>query len=244
MLKRIVTLLAASIVAISTSATAAPSADDRSFAFDELRTPDWILRATTNLNWKQGDGQYPVVDSIECVGDGSQFSFTMDSRTDLSWLQMNFLGAPVDDLHKVYTGDHLWLYVDGERWEYAQIPAHTYQLSNVDYPPSEQTEIIGVWNGHRAVRRTEGEPWLNLRLIYRRLIEAKKLEWSFKSRASRVIDKTIAENLLPKGWRHTRYRINNSGLAKAVAWCAERVASQRAYVLPDRIRSKLTPATK
>jgi hypothetical protein len=73
-------------------------------------------------------------------------------------------------------------------------------------------------------------------------MDAKKLEWGFKSRDWTVIDRTIPENQLPEGWQHKRYKINNSGLAKAVSWCAERVASEKAYVLPDRILGKLKPA--
>ncbi len=241
----------AGFVAISASTTAAatgtaiaiavPAAEDSSFDFDELRTPDWTITATTKLYWRQG---IPEVESVECYGESPYFRFTMDGTGDLSFLRINFLRDPLEDTAETAGGDHLWLYIDGERWEYANIPVHSGHLSNVDYPPPEQTEIVLVWNGHQAVRRGEGEPWINLRLMYRRLMDAKKLEWGFKSRDWRVIDRTIAQNQLPAGWQHKRYRINNSGLAEAVSWCAARVASERAYVLPDRILGKLQPTIK
>ncbi|RYF44821.1 MAG: hypothetical protein EOO38_17145 [Cytophagaceae bacterium] len=74
-------------------------------------------------------------------------------------------------------------------------------------------------------------------LIHLRIVTAKRIEWSFKSRDWTAINPNVVENRLPENWEKIRYPINNEGLAAAVSWCAKYVASEDAYILPKRIMS-------
>ncbi|TCM00014.1 hypothetical protein C8J41_1276 [Sphingomonas sp. PP-CC-3G-468] len=240
-MKTIATVIIASVVVLLPTAKATAQTDKESFNFAVMHTPTWVVTATTNVFWPEPAGaREPTVASVECRGEGSQFNFNMNSSRKLVWLSPTFVGkarnkGERDEL--AYTGDHLWLYLDNEKWEYANIPARSGEFSNVKYPRPESDIITGGWRGYQAVRRSEGEPWLNIDLIYLRIISAKRIEWSFKSRDWTAINPNVVQNRLPENWQKTRYPITNDGLAAAVSWCAKHVASEDAYILPRRMLS-------
>jgi hypothetical protein len=166
----------------------------------------------------------------------------MNSNGEFQWLRITFLGAPEKDGDReeiTHTGDRLWLYVDGERWEYANIPSRFSQFSNLDYPQPEGDIVTGGWVGHEVIRKRADQPWLHLSRVYERLIAAKKLQWSFKSRNWADVGKETAAKQLSSQWQTTRYPIDNTGLQHAVSWCARQATSDAAYVLPDGIKRRM-----
>lgn len=225
-------------VAVPSHALAQPRPD--SFDFASSRSGAWELTATTDVKWPEraGPGQLPTVADIYCRGESPQFAFTMAGTGALSFLRINFLGAPDSEGEReqlTLLGDRLWLHIDGERWEYANIASRSRAFSNLPYPPPAERGMILVWSGFQAVRRTEKDPWIHLSRLYERLIGARKIEWSFKSRNWKDVDSSIDENRLPAGWNTRRYPVDTRGLRDAVSWCARQVASDAAYVLPDRL---------
>jgi hypothetical protein len=167
-------------------AKAMTQSNDDSFDFAVMRTPAWVLTATTSVNWSEPPtAGYPTVASVECRGESRQFVFDVNRSAEISWLRTRFLGKADEDGERdeiTLLGDRLWLYIDGERWEYANIPTHSAEFSNIQYPPPKSDIVLPVWRGYQAVRRAEDQPWINLKLIYYRLINADQIEWSFKSR--------------------------------------------------------------
>ena len=241
-MNKAVTFLVASIVATSSSAEAMMQTEADSFDFAVMRTPTWTLTATTNVNWGHSPAiRYPTVAGVECTGESPQFAFNMSSSGGVSSLRAKLLGKADEDGEReeiTLLGDRIWLYIDEERWEYANIPAHSREFSNIPYPPPESDIILPVWRGYQVVRRAEDQPWVNLNLLYHRLITAKRIEWSFKSRDWTVVDMKNVENRLPRNWQTTRYRIDNEGLNDAIFWCARQVSSEKAYILPTRMRER------
>lgn len=212
-----------------------------SFDFAEKQMGQWQLKATTHLyrsdrvekEWS------PTVTGVTCDGEAPQGSFKVDGGM-ISALRMRFLGSPDKRGNRdeiTLLGDHLWLYIDGDRWEFANIPIHSPNFSNGNYPATGPDEVvIADWRGYQAVRKTEKDPWLAINMIYERLMDAKKLEWGFKSREWTVVDKSVSANRLPAHWETTRYPINNRDLKKAIFWCARQISSDNAYTLPDRLK--------
>lgn len=244
---RVVASLIAGVIATSSTAKAVTRTEiEDSFNFAVMRTPAWALTATTSVNWPF-DTRYPTVARVDCTGESRQFAFNMSNGGAVNWLRVKLLGkADKDGEQEEITllGDRVWIYIDGERWEYANIPAHSTEFSNIRYPPPESDIILPVWRGYQAVRQAEDEPWINLSLIYHRLITARQIEWSFKSRDWAVVDKESVENQLPKNWGKTRYKIDNDGLRYAISWCARQVSSEDAYILPTRIRERSNETSK
>jgi hypothetical protein len=242
-MRTVAAAIIASVVVLLPTAKATGQTNKESFDFAVMHTPTWDVTATTNVFWPEPAGtRGPTVAGVECRGEGSQFNFSMNSSRKVIWLRPTFVGkarnkGERDEL--AYTGDHLWLYLDNEKWEYANIPARSDEFSNIKYPRPESDIITGGWRGYQAVRRSEGEPWLNIDIIYLRIISAKRIEWSFKSRDWTAIDPNVVENRLPENWEKTRYPINNEGLAAAVSWCAKHVSSEDAYILPKKMLSEV-----
>lgn len=231
------------MVAMSQPAEAVTrTGDDDSFDFAVLRSPTWVLTATSKVDWGESPTETPpTVSSVNCRGENQQFDFSMNTSREVDWLRIRFLGNTDKDGERdeiTLLGDHLFLYIDGERWEYANIPTHSTKFSNVHYPQPESDIILPVWRGYQAVRKTDDQPWLNLKLLYHRLITARQIEWSFKSRDWTVVHKKNVENHLPKGWQNTRYKIDNEGLRTSIFWCAGQVSSDDAYILPARMNGQ------
>lgn len=217
-----------------------------SFDFAKLHTETWDAAASTSVRWHP-TLQRPIVEGVECKGNSRQISFSMDESAQVTFLRVDFLSDAADgsDLEFITAlGDHLWLYIDGERWEYAHIPKHSWEFTNVRYPVLKQDGIIiPIWRGIEAVRKDESQPWLNLKLFYDRLITAKDVAWGFKSRDWKVVDRNEPANQLPEGWQQKRYRIDNSGLQEAVSWCAGQVVADAAYILPDKMKVARQPGS-
>lgn len=215
-----------------------------SITFESARAqgPGWTSKATTDVDLGDtSEKRLPRVSGVECYSEGPEFALVMDGATDLTMFQLQFLGKRESDGERdqiTLLGDHLWLFIDGERWEYANIPARSFAFKNVEYPPPTSDIVIGVWRGHQAVRRNDTEPWINLKLIYHRLIFAKQVRWSFKSRDWTVVDRTISGNDLPSGWKSKRYDIDIRGLRGAFNWCARHVSADEAYILPEDVDSR------
>lgn len=231
--------LVAYIAVFALAGTHAHAQTSTTFESANAQGPGWTSKATTNVDL--GDiveKRPPRVSGVDCYGEGPAFEFRMDGTTDLTMLQLQFLGDPDSDGERdqiTLIGDHLWLFIDNERWEYANIPVRSPVFKNVAYPPQSSDIVLSVWRGYQAVRRSEAEPWINLKLIYHRLIFAKKVRWGFKSRDWTVVDKSIADNDMPSGWQSKRYEIDIHGLRGAFDWCARHVSADDAYVLPEGI---------
>lgn len=238
-------LVAACAFASAPAPLAADAFEDSRFIFAEHSTPEWDLRATTSVNWRGNiDGPWTEASSVECFGESPQASFKVDGTGDLAWIHIKFLSDPDSDgerKHITSLADHLWLFIDGERWEYANISTRPRGFSNVEYPDHD-VDIIAVWAGYQAVRKGEGQPWINFRLLYDRLLKARKVQWAFKSRDWELVDKDNPESQLPRDWRSRRYLVDRKGLTDAFFWCARQVSSESAHVLPDRLLKKVKAA--
>lgn len=238
-------LIASSTASSIASAQALDLEANDSFDFAVKQTPDWTLKATTKVDLRNASrGGQPTIADIYCEGEGPQFTFRLSDVGEVEWLSMGIIGGTAeggDERMSVLLGDHLWLYLDGERWEFANIPRRPSSFLNVPQPKINIDEIvIPVWRGHQAVRKAEGQPWLHISRLYEKIISADKIEWSFKSRDWSVVNKSIIENQLPQHWKIARYPLNNRGLRDAVSWCAMQVSSDAAYILPDRIKGNLS----
>lgn len=232
-MNKILAFLTACGAAMVPSASVVAQSDLDSFDFATTSASGWTLTARTSVNWN--DVQYPTVAEVECEGENRNFVFHMNKSSDVTYLRVRFLYS-IDkkgEAEETATGDHLWLYIDGERWEYANFPTHSARFSNFEYPaPDSNIEIVPIWSGYQAVRRAGDQPWIHFKLLYYRLVNAKRIEWSFKSRDWTVFDRQKVGDQLPKNWRTARYVVDDRGLQGAVTWCARQVASKDAYVLP------------
>jgi hypothetical protein len=226
---------------VSFAAPAISQEPTDSFDFAEKQIGSWAMTATTYLDRSdRADDQWsPTAVRVGCRGEAPQGSFMLNDGA-ISSLRLRFLGPPRKDGGQneiTLLGDHLWLYLDGDRWEFANIPSRGQKFTNGNYPPVGKDEmVVTVWRGHQAVRRSEQDPWLDISMIYERLMDARKIEWGYKSRDWAVVDKSIRANRLPDHWTKTRYSVDNDKLRQAIVWCGQQVASDVAYVLPDRFR--------
>lgn len=228
------------VIAAWSGASSRAAAQERlqEFDFAAGAIGEWELKASTTVGWSQGqDGRWqPSVSAVECRGEAPHAGFSIDGAGNLGALRLNFLGpadADGDRNDITLLGDRLWLFIDGERWEFAHIPARRL-FANIHYPMRDGA-ILPVWTGHRAVRAAEGLPWINFSRLYERLLAADTVEWGFKSRDWTAVDGAIPENRLPEGWETVRYVVDLGGLRDATAWCAEQVGSDAAYVFPGAI---------
>lgn len=244
-MNRFVVSLVANVIAMTSPVNAASRAreNEDEFDFAVMRTPDWTLTATTVVNWKHASaGKYPTVASVQCRGESRQFSFSVNSSGEVSWLRVRFLGKPAEDGEQdeiTLLGDQLWLYLDGIRWEYANLPARSAHFANITYSKPESDTVMPVWRGYQAVRTAQSQPWINFKLFYHHLITAKQIEWSFKSGDWTVVNKRDERNYLPNKWKNTRYKIDNEGLSTAIMWCARSVSSDDAYILPRSMHDRI-----
>lgn len=206
----------------------------RGFDFARTKIGDWSLRAETQILWRVDQGNMlPRVEDVNCFGQSADADLSVTADTQLDFF-IRFRGPSQDgDLGEITaTGDHLWLYIDGERWEYANIELRPSKLLNLKYPVSNRDDeiITLVWRGHQAVRKSTKDPWTNFDLIQGKLLSARKIAWGFKSRDWTVVDRDLNE--LPKGWQTARYPINNAHWQDVVDWCTGQVASDSARILP------------
>ena len=218
-------------------ATAAPGQErPDSFDFAAERLNGWDLKATTEIDWRRS--AEPAVSDLRCYGERPPITFEMNHEGMLTALRIDFLGKADADGDITLLGDHLWLYLDGERWEYANIPKHSWQFSNLRYPLPKQDEVVlGGWRGHQAIRRSESKPWRHVSRLYERLIAARRIEWGFKSRNWTQVNRSEPDNQLPADWQTARYPIDNRGLHDAVSWCERQIASKAAFVLPQALKT-------
>jgi hypothetical protein len=206
----------------------------REFDFAKTKIGDWTVRAETQISWSDEKGkQLPRVEDVNCYGQSDDAVLSVNAAAKLDVI-LHFRG-PDDDgelADITATGDHLWLYIDGERWEYANLPRRSDELLNVNYPAYEQNDeiIIPVWRGFQAVRKSTDDPWTNFDTIVGKVLSAKKLAWGFKSRDWAVVNRE--HNELPKGWQKARYVINNAYWQEVANWCSRQVASDTARTLP------------
>lgn len=240
MIDGVICSISATIVCTLLALTPANAiAQEASGSFDFAISKDsrWEMTATSHINWPENK-LLPTIANIDCRGESEQFSFELDRSGTLS-LMIRFLGLPDKDGERgeiTLLGDRLWLYVDGERWEFAHIPKGSNAFTNIQYPPQPEGDIILIWIGSRMVRKTERDPWQNLSRIQERLVVARKIEWSYKSRNWKDVDSSIPENRLPAGWNTRRYPIDNKGLGEAISWCSKQISSPAAFVLPAGLK--------
>lgn len=215
----------------------------RQFDFAKLKVGDWSLRAETEIMWAEEQSKkFPRIEEVNCYGQSPDADFSMNSSAAVD-LMLRFRGPDEDGgLGEITaTGDHLWLYVDGERWEYANIERRPSELLNVEYPVYNREEeiIIPVWRGFQAVRKSPKDPWTNFDLIQGKLLSAKKLAWGFKSRDWNVVNRELNE--LPNGWQNARYLIDSTHWREVTDWCSRQVASEEARTLPADLLKYIEP---
>ena len=214
------------------------------FVFAEAETGDWELSAQTSLTWQDRaeNGWLPYVGETICHGQSQDISFTLDATGAMQSMQLSFHGDPDERDNRdqiTLLDDELLLWLDGEPWHYRAIGARNAELDGIDYPRPEaagETIILPVWRGHRAVRRSESDPWINVRRIDERLVAARVLAWSF---AAPSPYRDNPDNTLPDGWQSHRYEIRNAGLRDAIDWCSAAVASPAARQLPPDLAQQL-----
>ncbi len=134
----------------------------RGFDFARTKIGDWSLRAETQILWRVDQGNMlPRVEDVNCFGQSADADLSVTADTQLDFF-IRFRGPSQDgDLGEITaTGDHLWLYIDGERWEYANIELRPSKLLNLKYPVSNRDDeiITLVWRGHQAVRKSPKDP--------------------------------------------------------------------------------------
>jgi len=229
----------AAFIAISAlPCTPAPAQESITFESGKDEGPGWTSLATTYVDLGgRSNKSLPRVSRLKCYGEGPNFAFAMDGSANLTMFSLSFLGEPGSDGEQdeiTRGGDHLWLFIDGERWEFARI-AKKWLFKNVQYPTLANEIVLPVWHGHSAVRRSAAEPWISLQLIAHRLISARHLSWGFKSRDWTVQDKTQPENDLPHGWQTKRYEIDAGSIRSSFNWCARHVSADEAYMLPANV---------
>lgn len=239
-MRKMVVIGVAGAIVVARPATAVAQHAD-SFDFAVTRRAAWSLKATTSVNWNTDRPDVPpTISSVSCRGESPQMDFEVNDAADVAWLGIRFLGQVKPDGEQdeiTLTGDHLWLYIDGTRWEYANIYARPSEFSNIKYPGPYDGIIMPVWRGYHAIRMANSDPWMNIRVLYDRIINARTLEWGYKSRNWSDVNYTIPENRLPSDWKTRRYKIDNTGLKQAVKWCAGQIISKAAYSLPSIIQS-------
>lgn len=154
-MRKMVAIGVASAIIVAHPTTAiAQNAD--SFDFAVSHTAAWSLKATTNVNWNTDRPDLPpTISSVSCQGESPQLSFEVNDTAGVASLRIRFLGQvkPDGDQDEITSiGDHLWLYIDGTRWEYANISARPSEFSNVNYPKSDDEIIMTIWRGYHAIR--------------------------------------------------------------------------------------------
>lgn len=212
----------------------------QAFDFAIAKLDGFELKAQTEINWHEGQ---PYVGEILCEGASEDVLFEVEGDGSFRSLRLSFHGLPDEDDERsdiTLTGDALWLYVDGRRYEYRNIATPAPTFSNRSYPPDPDPErvILPVWRGHQAVRASESDSFMHLSRIYPDLIGAKKIEWGYKSRNWRDVDQREAENQLPDGWETRRYPIKTAGLQVAVDWCTRQVQSDAARAFPANLQTE------
>lgn len=207
------------------------------FDFAQANFANFEVRASSG--WRSTGGP-PFVDEIECGGGNGDISFGVDALGGIQLLYSQFLREPDEEGERergAHLGDSLWLFVDQHRFEYRSIPAPNGRFLNYPYPPVEPPEeILLVWRGHHAVRRSDDEAFRPLSSIYEMMVEAKTLEWSLKQR-----DPTADPDEFAVPPDH-RFPIDNAGLGEAVEWCRRQVASTQALTLPAEILERFAVA--
>jgi hypothetical protein len=196
------------------------------------------LRARTRIDWRDGE---PYIDDIDCVGDNQEIVFVVGRNAGIKSLNLLFPGPPEPDGDRTHItgiggGDTLWLWVDGKKYETQNISLKSDQFANFAYSPKHPPQfVIGQFRGYRAIRKAPSEPFQNISILYSDLLNARRLEWAFKSRNWEHIDRSVPENALPGGWERLRYRIDNRRLKEAYEWCVKAVTSEDARRLPHTV---------
>jgi hypothetical protein len=216
---------------IATSSVCVATQEQAKFNFAEKSQGPWRFRAITEM--ARPANAPPYVRETSCEGSGPDGQFSMNGSGGINDLRLSFMGDADEDGEReqiTLTGDHLWLFIDGEKWEYANIPLRTL-FTNVEYPKSNEDMIL-TWRGHQAVRKNGVGPWLHFSRFQERLLNAKKTEWSYKSRNWDDVGPENDQNKLPKGWKSQRYIVNVAPFKFGVEWCVEQLASDAAFQLP------------
>jgi hypothetical protein len=204
------------------------------FTFSQQTIGSFRVSARTRLLWREGQ---PTIRSIDCLGDSQDIEFVVAQNGQIERLQLNFTGEANENGSKpqiTLLGDHLWLYVDDQRYEFANFQRES-RVANFAYAPVESSEeqvVMPQWIGHSAVRRSSAEPFMDMSRIYSSLIAARRLQWQFKSRDWSLVDGRESSNRLPDGWQSHRYSIDNLNLEEAIGWCTIQVALPIARRLP------------
>lgn len=210
----------------------------RSLDFATTKIEGFEIDAKTSIQWADAD---PYIDEITCEGDNQEVSFTVNRQGAVSRLNFAFDSPPDKEGNRenlTYLGDTLWFFIDGKKFEFRNVGTPGNRFSNHIYKPrdGEGGEIILIWNGYQALKKFPDGPPMHISMFYKNIVDAGKVEWSFKSRNWTDLDQRNPKNALPAGWETRRYRIDNKGLRAAVDWCAMQVASEAAKKLPPAMK--------
>lgn len=223
-------------LAVASLAAAVSALAQEPFAQAEIG--GFELSAETEIDLDNGD---PYIRNIACYASSEDISFSVGRDGQITWLRLSFNGEPDEDGNRsslALLGDGIWLYIDGRRYEYRNIPTPSRRFANYEYPPDPNASgiMLPVWRGYAGVRQQDTDPFMHMSRIYGELIAAERLEWGFKSRNWEHVDRNVAENRLPEGWETQRYPIQRAGLFEALEWCTRQVASEAATHLPAEYR--------
>ena len=214
---------------------AASQADE--FEFARTNLANFELRAKTDVVWGE---RGPSIADVTCFGDNQDISFVVDRSTKINFLRFAFRGPSASDGDReqiTLLGDTLWLFIDGKKYEYRNIPyVPTFTNRPLSPAPASADEIVILtWRGYQAVQPASGNGLIDLSRIYHDIMAAKRIEWAFKSRNWKQVDQKVPDNALPSGWQTRRYKIDTRDLDKAVAWCSRSVTSDEAKRLPPAL---------
>jgi len=163
----------------------------------EGRLGPWRLSAATYVD---PAGSPPTIRTIRCSIRARGFSLLLNRY---GGVELHFGG---DGTGFSLAGVKA-VTIDDRRWQAKFIgfgPAERY--SDVDYPQGHAVSLATP-DGYVGVRRSEGEPWLNLPTLVDELAEGRTLAVEHEGGA---------------------FRMSLAGLPRALRWCMSVMASERA----------------
>ena len=207
---------------------------DGTFTFQEGSIEGFELEAKTD--WTASGA--PSIKDISCVGDNQDIRFEINQFGAIDLLSNQFLIQPdAQGCRNFGTSldDELWFYIDGKRFEFRFISSPSDKFSNFPYAGEGNSgDIILAWHGTRSVRPNGAEEFRPIAGYYEQIVTARRLEWAIKAFAPDQHRERMA--IIGK-----RYRINNTGLSLAVAWCRQAVFSPQARRLPAELLNRFVP---
>jgi hypothetical protein len=218
----VVAFAAAQPAAAAPPAPAAPPLP-YSVTFARSRIGPWNAEAQTIVDDTTGR---PLIDQTKCDIERSGLQLTMWPQGGL-WFELNNNGDPHlgfgrDDIRRIG--------FDGETWEMRQIDITDTGFDHfvdVVYPPPRPRcyDCLRVTSSYWVARRRAGDPYFIPQVLTDRLVRARMLRVGFQDEVDE------GETPGPIMWAE----IPLAGLDRAIAWCREAMASDRARLFHSEI---------